>query len=59
MESGYSQEESEEAIARVLSVIDSTEHFLSQTTAVLEEVSVPKSCVQLLDVNRAGSLEMC
>ena len=38
VESGYSQEESEEVIARVLSVIDSTEHFLSQTTTVLEEV---------------------
>lgn len=40
MESGYSQEESEEVIARVLSVIDSTEHFLSQTTTVLGEVRV-------------------
>jgi len=38
VESGYSQEESEEIIARVLSVIDSTEHFVAQTTTVLEEL---------------------
>lgn len=35
---GYSQDEAEEVIGRVLSIIDSTEHFLSQTIAVLEEV---------------------
>ena len=37
---GYSQDEAEEVIGRVLSIIDSTEHFLSQTIAVLEEVHV-------------------
>jgi hypothetical protein len=35
---GYSQDEAEEVIGRVLSIIDSTEHFLSQTISVLEEV---------------------
>ena len=44
MESGYSQEESEEVLARVLSVIDSTDHFVSQTTKVLEEVSIFIDC---------------
>ena len=43
VESGYSQEESEEIIARVLSVIDSTEHFVAQTTTVLEEVHLLSS----------------
>ena len=37
---GYSQDEAEEVIGRVLSIIDSTEHFLSQTIAVLEEVGL-------------------
>ena len=37
---GYSQDEAEEVIGRVLSIIDSTEHFLSQTIAVLDEVSL-------------------
>ena len=35
---GYSQDEGEEVIGRVLSIIDSTEHFLTQSIAVLEEV---------------------
>ena len=39
---GYSQDEAEEVIGRVLSIIDSTEHFLSQTIAVLEEVGIDK-----------------
>lgn len=40
MESGYSRDEAEEIIARVLSVVDSTEHFISQTTTILEDVCV-------------------
>ena len=36
---GYAQDEAEEVIGRVLSVIDSTEHFLDQSIAVLNEVS--------------------
>ena len=36
--SGYSLEESEELLARVISVIDSTDHFLGQTTTVLQQV---------------------
>lgn len=39
VESGYSHDEAEEIIARVLSVVDSTEHFISQTTNILEDVS--------------------
>ena len=35
---GYPQDEAEEVIGRVLSIIDSTEHFLSQSITVLEEV---------------------
>ena len=38
MVSGYSQDESEEVIARVISVIDSHEHFLGQTATILNEV---------------------
>ena len=36
---GYSQDEAEEVIGRVLSIIDSTDHFLTQSITVLEEVS--------------------
>ena len=35
---GYAQDEAEEVIGRVLSVIDSTDHFLEQTVGVLNEV---------------------
>ena len=38
--SGYTLEEAEEVIGKVISVIDSTDHFLGQTAAVLEEVCV-------------------
>ena len=37
---GYAQDEAEEVIGRVLSVIDSTDHFLDQTLTVLEEVHI-------------------
>ena len=39
VESDYSREEAEEIVARVLSVVDSTDHFISQFTTVLEDVS--------------------
>ena len=35
---GYAQDEAEEVIGRVLSVIDSTDHFLEQTVQVLKAV---------------------
>lgn len=37
---GYAEDEAEEVIGRVLSVIDSTDHFLGQTINVLNEVHV-------------------
>lgn len=39
VESKYSREEAEEILARVLSVVDSTDHFISQAITVLEDVS--------------------
>ncbi len=36
--SGYSSDESEEMVARVISVMDSPQHFKEQTVNVLEEV---------------------
>ena len=41
MESEYSRDEAEEILARVLSVVDSTEHFISQITTILNEVTRP------------------
>ena len=41
MESEYSRDEAEEILARVLSVVDSTEHFISQITTILNEVMGP------------------
>ena len=38
VESNYSREEAEEILARVLSVVDSADHFISQTTTILEDV---------------------
>ena len=38
MESEYSRDEAEEILARVLSVVDSTEHFITQITNILNEV---------------------
>lgn len=35
---GYAQDEAEEVIGRVLSVVDSTDHFLEQSVTVLDEV---------------------
>ena len=43
VESGYSQEEAEEILARVLSIVHSTDHFIAQITAVLEEVGTCKT----------------
>ena len=39
-ETGYSTEQAEEILARVISIIDSTGHFMQQATVVLEDVSV-------------------
>ena len=36
--SGYPPEEGEELLGRLVSVVDSTDHFLCQTIAVLEQV---------------------
>lgn len=40
--SGYSADEAEEMVAKVISVLDSPEHFKEQTTNVLEEVRMGK-----------------
>ena len=44
---GYSQDEAEEVVGRVLSIIGSTEHFLGQSIAVLEEVRTYMLIAQL------------
>ena len=36
--SGYTADEAEEMVARVISVLDSPEHFKEQTMNILEEV---------------------
>ena len=41
VESEYSRDEAEEVLARVLSVVDSTDHFITQITSVLEDVGTP------------------
>ncbi len=43
VESGYSQDESEEVIGRVISVLNSNDHLLSQSITILEEVCLSKS----------------
>lgn len=37
---GYEVDEAEEMVAKVISVLDSPEHFKEQTTNVLEEVRI-------------------
>lgn len=40
VESEYSRDDAEEILARVLSVVDSTEHFISQITTILNQVKI-------------------
>ena len=37
--SGYNADEAEEMVAKVISVMDSVEHFEKQTVTILEDVS--------------------
>ena len=38
VESGYTNEVAEELIGRVISVVESSDHFISQANTVLEDV---------------------
>lgn len=54
---GYSQDEAEEVVGRVLSIIGSTEHFLGQSIAVLEEVRTHvRTCCSALPLGLAWDM---